>query len=263
MRTNLLIEGLPGSGKSTLLTHLAQQYHYRPYREGDLSPVELAWCALLTPQQWEDTLRRYPQLAQPIREKTRAEGPHRILAYTQVPDAGEAFYRELEQHEIYNGRVDFDAFRETVFRRYRAFQGAGCAFECSLLQNSIESLMLFYQLPDGEILDFYEQAFSLLRPKGFGVLYLDSVQVRENLLHIKSERSDEAGNELWFPMMLGFLCGSPYGLAHGCTGLEDAVAHFERRRSLESRILREIIGPDGLILPAKHYDLKEIERWLQ
>ena len=80
MRTNLLIEGLPGSGKSTLLTHLAQQYHYRPYREGDLSPVELAWCALLTPQQWEDTLRRYPQLAQPIREKTRAEGPHRILA---------------------------------------------------------------------------------------------------------------------------------------------------------------------------------------
>lgn len=261
MRKNILIEGLPGSGKSTLLNQLS--HRYRPYREGDLSPIELAWCAWLTTEQWEDVLRRYPRLARPIREKTRRENDRRILAYTQIPDAGEDFYKDLEQHEIYNGRVDFPTFRETIFRRYRAFGGTGCAFECSLLQNSIESMMLFYCLPEDEILAFYRQAFSILRPKGFGVIYLDSEQVRENLLHIKSERSDEAGNELWFPMMLDFLCGSPYGLAHGYAGFEDAVAHFERRRRLESRILREIVGPDGLILTAKHYDPQEIERWLQ
>ena len=80
---------------------------------------------------------------------------------------------------------------------------------------------------------------------------MDSAQIRTNLLHIKKERSDEKGNEMWYPLMLNYLKDSPYGKAHGYEGFEDVAAHFERRRRLEIRILHEIIKEDGLILEAK------------
>lgn len=261
MRKNIIVEGLPGSGKSTLLNHLAEIRNLHPYREGDLSPIELAWCAYLTPPQWEDALHRWPRLEMQIREKTLEEDGHRILAYTQIPTEDKTFYREMERHEIYNGRVDFGSFRQIILGRYRRFAGEGNVFECSLLQNSIESMMLFYELTDNAILDFYRRAFSLLRERGFGVIYLDVPHVEENLLHIKAERSDENGSELWYPMMLDFLRESPYGKSHGYAGLADVVSHFERRRKLELRILREIVAQDGLILESKKYETEEIARW--
>ena len=113
--------------------------------------------------------------------------------------------------------------------------------------------MLFYEMGEDDILAFYEEAYGILREKGFKLIYLDSDRIRENLLHIKRERSDENGNEMWFPLMLNFLKESPYGKAHGYQDMEDVIAHFERRRRLELRILREIIRKDGLILEAKGF----------
>ena len=43
------------------------------------------------------------------------------------------------------------------------------------------------------------------------------------------------------------------GHLHGYQDMEDVIAHFERRRRLELRILREIIRKDGLILEAKGF----------
>lgn len=252
MKRNIFIEGLPGSGKSTLLNRLAREWpQYRAYREGDLSPVELAWCSLLTREKWEEFADRYPHISREIRDKTRVEEGRYIVAYTQILAESRAFYQEMEQFEIYNGRVDFGTFRDVILGRYRRFCGEGNLFECSLLQNAIESMMLFYELPEEEILAFYEEACGILRQKGFKLIYLDAVGVRENLLAIKKERSDEEGNELWYPMMFRFLKESPWGEAHGCEGLEDVIVHFERRRKLELRILREIVKEDGLILEAR------------
>ena len=40
------IEGLQGAGKTTLAANLSEKYpRHKVFREGDYSPVELAWCA--------------------------------------------------------------------------------------------------------------------------------------------------------------------------------------------------------------------------
>jgi len=109
-------------------------------------------------------------------------------------------------------------------------------------------------MKDEDILAFYREAFEILREKDFRLLYLDSERIRENVLQIKKERSDENGNEMWYPLMLNYLKESPYGKAHGYEGLEDMVAHFERRRLLELRVLREVLGDSGVILKAKSFD---------
>lgn len=260
---NIFIEGLPGSGKSTLLTKLSNELSgYQPYREGDISPVELAWCSYMNETQFEKILKKYPQFQEEIKERTVKEDTFYITAYTRILTEMRSFYQDMEAHEIYNGRVDDLCFHDIIMKRYKAFGGEGNLFECSLLQNSIESLMLFYCMEDDEIIGFYKEAYEILRKKNFRMIYLHTEDIRGNLLHIKKERSDEQGNEMWYPLMLNFLVESPYGKVHGYKDLEDVVAHFERRCKLEFRIMEEVIGKDCLIVPAKAYDLEKIIEWV-
>ena len=64
--------------------------------------------------------------------------------------------------------------------------------------------------------------------------------------------------ELWYPLMLKYFQGSPYGKVHGFDGLDDMIVHFERRCTLEERIIREVLKDDCTVLKAKGYRLEEI-----
>ena len=167
----------------------------------------------------------------------------------------------MEAFEIYNGRVSFVQFHDIIMERYRKFaerfakgeEGNGNLFECSFFQNSMESMMLYYQMPEEEIIEFYREAFELLAAAEFQMFYLDSDNIRDNILQIKKERTDNQGNELWYPLMQAYLNESPYGKAHGYLGLEDMLAHFERRHIMEKRIMKEVLGNACKVLKAKEY----------
>ncbi len=52
---NYFVEGLQGSGKSTLVQKLEEnKAGFTAVREGEYSPVELAWCAYVDKKQYED-----------------------------------------------------------------------------------------------------------------------------------------------------------------------------------------------------------------
>lgn len=73
-KTNYFIEGLQGAGKSIFVQKLSEVLDdYKVFREGDYSPIELAWCAYVTEEQ-----------------------------YTQILTDRPGFHRELERYEIYN-----------------------------------------------------------------------------------------------------------------------------------------------------------------
>ena len=261
MKNHIFIEGLQGSGKSTLLRNLSQKYpEYKAYYEGDISPVELAWCSYMTKAQYEDALQKYPHVEQEIRQWTKQEGDRYIVAYTRILADMREFYEWMEQYEIYNARVPFEQFHDIIMNRYRALEpDAKNLFECSFFQNSMEDMMLYYQMPEQDIVEFYREAYEILKPKGFQLLYLQSDNIRDNILQIKRERSDENGVELWYPLMLSYLQESPYGKERGFEGLEDMIAHFERRCAIEERIIREVLKEDCVVLPAKGYRLEEIK----
>ena len=77
---------------------------------------------------------------------------------------------------------------------------------------------------------------------------------------IRKERVDADGNEMWFPLMLGFLEECPYGRRHGLKGFEGLVGHLEHRRALEKRILREVFPEQAMVLKSKAYEMDEILR---
>ena len=70
---------------------------------------------------------------------------------------------------------------------------------------------------------------------------------------IRKERSDDQGNELWFPLMCRYFDESPWAKANGKQGTDDLIQHFEHRQKLELQICNEIVSDKCTSLPSKNY----------
>ena len=142
---NIFIEGIPGSGKSTLLDALARHFtDYRVFREGDISPVELAWCAYMTETEYRQALSDLADLRDEIEKSTVKEGAHFITPYTKIKTVHYDFYEYMEKFEVYGGRKSPSEFRDIILRRFRAFHSGGNLFECSFFQCSVISRLWIF-----------------------------------------------------------------------------------------------------------------------
>ena len=67
---NFLVEGIQGSGKSTLVRKLSEKHpSCTAVMEGDYSPIELAWCALMPKKEYEAVLGKYNSIRDEIIKK--------------------------------------------------------------------------------------------------------------------------------------------------------------------------------------------------
>ena len=256
---NYFIEGLQGSGKSTLVEKLSKRYpDSTVFREGDYSPVELAWCARVTKKGYAEILDKYDSIRALIEEKSYAEGNHIVICYTKVITDIPGFHKDLEQYEIYNGRLPFDEFKRIVFDRYRNWNGDDMVFECSLFQNIVEDMILYRNASDREILDFYEELAYIIRDKAFRIFYLKTENIANNIGVIRKERSDDKGNEMWFPLMMKYFDESPYAKSRGVSGEEELYQHFSHRQDLELRICKELFPDKVKVLKSKGYSDNQV-----
>ena len=256
---NYFVEGLQGSGKSTLVERLSKQHSdCTVLREGDYSPIELAWCARVTKEEYSEILDKYSSIWNLIEEKSHVENDHMIICYTQVITDVPGFHRDLEQHEIYNGRCEFDEFKSIIFERYRNWNGDGMIFECSLFQNIVEDMILYRNMSDRDIMSFYRELAGIIRDKDLRIFYLKAENIAGNIDVIRKERSDEHGNEMWFPLMLRYFDESPYAQSKGVHGAEELIRHFQHRQELELRICSEIFPDKVKVLESKAYSDDEL-----
>ena len=131
-KNNYFVEGLQGAGKTTFVQKLSDKLEdYQVFREGDFSPVELAWCAYVTEEQYNDILKDYPSIGEEIKAKTVIEGGHRIICYTQILTDIPDFHKNLEKYEIYNGNLDRESFEKVILERFGRWNGVGQIFGCS------------------------------------------------------------------------------------------------------------------------------------
>ena len=80
-RTNYFIEGLQGAGKSTFVQRLSEHLtDYEVFHEGDYSPVELAWCAYVTEEQYQGILRQYSSIRGRSRQKQSQKERRKLFA---------------------------------------------------------------------------------------------------------------------------------------------------------------------------------------
>ncbi|SHI79814.1 P-loop NTPase family protein [Pseudobutyrivibrio xylanivorans] len=253
---NYFVEGLQGSGKSTLVKRLSEKHpNYTAIHEGDYSPVELAWCAYVDRETYKQILEKYKDIRDEIEKKSFAEDDHVIICYTKILTDIPGFHKELEKYEIYNGNLDSEIFRDIVLRRFKNWQGDNNIFECSIFQNIIEDMILFQKCSDEEIVDFYKQIKEVLADKPYEIVYLQADDIKSNIDIIRKERSDDQGNEMWFPLMLGYFDNSPYALEKGVKGTEALLEHFKHRQELELRICEELFPERNIVLRSKNYKI--------
>lgn len=256
---NIFIEGIQGMGKSTLVNCIYQEKPgFHVCREGDYTPIDLAWCTWMTKEEYEAVLEKYAEIRSEIEKYTVEENEHFVIAYTKVITDIPNFHKDLENYEIYNGRKDFPEWKEIVFKRFENFRGIGYLFECAFFQNIMEDLILFHECSDEEIVDFYRELFERVDKENFRLFYLYSENLEGILQVVKKGRSDNVGNEMWYPLMMNYLKNSPYGKKHGYQEFDDMVAHFKHRQMLEMRVIKEVLGECAVVLPAKEWELEDV-----
>jgi hypothetical protein len=89
-------------------------------------------------------------------------------------------------------------------------------------------------------------------------MYLLTEDIPTSINTIRKERADEQGNELWFPMMLGYFDNSPYAKKNGISGEEAMLSHFKHRQELEVSICKEVFPDRYVILKSKNYKDEDI-----
>lgn len=238
MKDTIIVEGLQGSGKSSLLRRLHQDIDgYRIYYEGDLSPIDLKWCAYMTELEYKRLRRQYEELSDDFERNTMKEGDHYIVAYTRIITDVPGFHKQMAAYEIYDGQCAFDLFKDIIFRRFEAYEGNHQVFEGAFFHHTVDTLLLYYELNLEQVLMFYNELYARIQQKGIQVLYLSTPHVQQSIDRISRERGDIHGQPMWQPLMLRYLMNSPYGKRHELTSHDDLIAYLQRRETLAKEII--------------------------
>ena len=245
----ILIEGIPGSGKSTLSARLeswlnAQGIAAKLYSEGDAHPADLAWHAVLTPEEYQRVEAEHPHLVPALKQYTLHEDDLFIVAYTKLgyEQMGAPLNDFFAAYEVYDGRVPLDRFKQLHLKRWTAFAEKAAAtpdtvylFECAYLQNHVNELFGCHLLEEADILTHLNalaDAVSSLNPL---LLYLDQPDPAETVRKVAAERVSPPGSGRpdWIDLVIEYVESSHYGKIHGLKGYEGALAFFHERKRLE------------------------------
>ena len=143
--------------------------------------MELAWCAYVDQETYQMLFEKYSGLKEEIYKNTVREEDAYVIAYTKILTEIPGFHKDLEQYEIYNGNKSREQFEEIVLKRYQRWNPKGEIFECAFLQNILENMLLYLQVEEEEIPDFYRR---LKDGDPFGASYLKG-SVRKGNPHFK------------------------------------------------------------------------------
>ncbi len=250
------VEGIQGSGKSTLVKRLSERFpDHKVLEEGDYSPFELAWCAYMGMEDYQTALDKYSSLKSEIKAESHFEDEHVVVCYTKIRAADHSFYQKMENYEIYNNRISFERFKDIVLKRYGKWDGSPVITECALFQNIVEDLILFRDMPDEAIIDFYRDIRKALGDKPIHIAYLRAEEddIRGNLETARHNRTDDNGNEVWFAMLCDYFNNSPHAVRNGLRDEDGLVRHWAHRQDLELRICGEMFPEQYTVLPSKRY----------
>ncbi len=209
--------------------------------EGDLHPADMAWCACLTKEQYKNLCLEYRQYANAFDENITTWKDYIILAYTKIEHMEQELFHRLESHEVYDGQVGRELFCELHKSRWEKFgqEASGITiFECALLQNHINELLLFHGASEKEILHYIKALVDTVTELKPIMIYLD-VDTKASIQRAAEERVDENGNRVWENFVTEYISNTPYGKKQQLSGVDGMNCYFDHRKRLELKLLEQ------------------------
>lgn len=260
------IEGLPGSGK----TSMAKKIHahlkslgrdVELFIEGDLHPVDLAWIAMFNEHQYQEIKRKYPMLKDQIESLVVKDKQTYYLAYTQVKlnKQSKNFYDDCEQYEIYK-QDDLSTFLSTHISRFESFiqthksQDTIYIFECVLIQNHINELVLKYGYKTQQIIQYFKMLMAPLTAIDFEIFYIHQKNVDKILANISEQRRTNDKNlyKDWIDHVINYISSLPYGKQY--TDNQGCLTYFKSRQEEELALLKHLNDHVSIIPLEDDYD---------
>ena len=269
MKKIIFIEGLPGSGKTTMAKKLSDYLHDTGeksvfYREGDLHPVDLAWIAILSKEELDHLVNRYPTLKDAILNNIKQFKDKYHLAYTQVKINQETkdFFDYCLKYEIYQAE-DYNHFLQKhlvlweEFLKEKRQDDFIYVFECIFLQNHINELLLKYDMTLEAINEYFSRFQEILKSIDVQLIYIKQNDVDDTLKRITEERrtNDKTLYEDWIDHVIEYFEGSRYGKSKGYIGYDGALRYFKNRQDIELKVVDNLEFDTHVIPLDKDYGL--------
>jgi Thymidylate kinase len=269
----ILVEGMPGSGKTTISKKIRDYLINKGldvelYNEGDLHPVDLAWNALLTKEEYKSLIKNNKEFENTIKENSIFEDGYVIVAYTKLGLSKDQndLMKYFEAHEVYDGRVSLDMFKEIHLRRWRKFgqemkktKDKITIFECAFFQNHINELLAVHEKDNHYIIQYLKELIETVLDLNPKLIYLNQISVRDTLNRVAEERVSE-NKEIypdWIDLVTEYFKNSNYGKNNDINGFDDIVEYFEKRQENELEGIKQL-SIDSFVISNFHYDWDNI-----
>lgn len=250
MNKLFIIEGIPGSGKTTIAKkiseYLSNSIKTNLYCEGDLHPADLAWCACIPIDSFDEIIGRFQNYKNEINNNMYIENGYAIVAYTQFPIEDKELYKLFESYEVYDNRVSFDLYTRLHLERWQRFSKRAQelqetnVFECSYLQNHVNELMFFHNLSENEINQYLLQLIEPTKNLNPVLFYLDQPDVYGTISRVSNIRTNRDGEKEWMNRVIEFIENCPYGICHNLKGFDGMVKAFEARKQIELSVVNKL-----------------------
>lgn len=251
----IILEGLPGSGKSTFAKRLKEHYesigyNVKSYFEGDLHPIDLAWCAILDSTMFFELLKKYRKYEDQILKQTKKVKGKYIVAFTKVKldDEDASFYDLFSKYEIYR-EENLDSFFEAHLDLWSSFHSDDSLyiFECIFLQNHINELILKFNKSKEFMIEYFNKLIASISKTNPYLFYIKQKNIDETLKRIIEERgSDNPVYKDWIDLVDEYFQSTVFGEELGYIGREGVITYFKDRRDLELEII-PLLNMDSVV----------------
>lgn len=270
----IIIEGIPGSGKTTfsnLIYHHLKDSNIKAnlYNEGDLHPIDLAWCSIINEKDFEYLLNKYSKYSKDIKKYSKKLDNDIITAYTKVrvDNSDIQFYRDFEKYEIYR-TDDLNIFKDAHLKLWKHLKKTEDVyiFECIYLQNHINELILKHNLSKENILKYMKELINTIKDFNPIVFYLKPKNIEKTIKNIADlRRSDNPLYKDWIDLVIEYFENTKYGKKLGYIGYEGALKFFKDRVIIEEKVLKSISVKNHILNIDNNYNevLKEIIKLLE
>jgi len=247
----IFIEGLPGSGKTTFAQKINEilvkkGYKTKLFNEGDLHPIDLAWCSITTKEVFDKLISGYPDKLEEILSKTVVKNDKYITAYTKVRfDKKTDYYDVFSKYEIYR-EDDFELFKNAHMELWNEFsrtydKESIYIFECIYLQNHINELMLKFDKSKEEIISYFNDLMDKLKDIDKTLIYLSQTDVDWALKNVTEDRRSTNPNYRdWIDLVIEYFEQTKHGKRLGYIGYEGALKYFKDRQVIELEVINQL-----------------------
>ncbi len=263
----IFIEGNPGSGKTTFAKRLEASLidmgkTVKMFQEGDLHPIDLAWCAILDEVKYQQVISDYPMLKDDLLRLTKKINDNYVLAYTKVNHrlAPKSFYDSMGSYEIYRSET-LAPFKDIHQKLWYDFSkniehDTIYIFECVFIQNHINELILKYHLSNQAIFDYFMDLITPLISLNPMLFFVEQKDVRQCISRVADERKtdDPAKFKDWIDLVIEYIEDTPYATKLGYTGYEGIIRYFKDRQALSLELIKRLPISSTILLLENNYD---------